>query len=790
MLADVRYALRVFKNSPGLAILIVVTLGLGIGANTAIFSVVSGVLLRPLPFANPDALVQVNETYLPHSVGSVSNPQLQDWRAQSTSFDFLIAYQNLSTNLQDNSSAERIASVAAERGLFRMLGVEPIRGRAFREDDPPQVAVVSEGFWKRRYGADPGLVGKKITLDGVPFTVIGIVPQSFQFPYRASLTELWMPLVVAKEAAADRGSHFLDVTARLKAGSTLASASRELDVIAKRLEKQYPGSNAGRGAKLTLLNEVVVGDVRSSLLILLGAVGLVLLIACANVANLLLARAASRTREVAIRIALGAARGRLVRQFLTESVILAIAGGALGLLFAAWGTGLLVQLSASQIPRSWEIGLDWRVFSFLLLVCIATGIGFGLVPALAATRTDVQTSMKESGGRGTASRGHGLLRDTLVVSEIALAFVLLIGAGLMMRAFYSLQHTTTGLAAENVLTLRMTLAESRYGTPEKAVRYFHDLEDRLGQIPGVSSVAFINRLPLQSWGTNGNLSIEGHPDDHSGNEPQVELRFVNPAYFRTMGIPIRRGRELGPQDTSTSPAVALINETAARNYFPNEDPIGRKTNRGTIVGIVADVRQTGLDQPPAAELFQPLAQNPQSGMTLAVRGQLPPETLTGAVREAIRQVDSTQAIFNIKTMNRVITDSLQQWNLYSWLLGLFAALALVLAMAGIYGVISYAVAARTQEFGIRLALGADGRRLLTLVLGHGSIIIAIGLIAGAAGAVALTRLLKSLLAGVSPLDPMTFGIAAALLAAVALSGCLVPARRAMTIDPMIALRSE
>ncbi len=790
MLADVRYALRVFKNSPGLAILIIVTLGLGIGANTAIFSVVSGVLLRPLPLANPDGLVQVNETYLPHSVGSVSYPQLQDWRAQSSSFDFLVAYQNLSTNLQDNSSAERIASVAAERGLFQMLGVAPIRGRTFRDDDPPQVAVVSEGFWKRRYGAAPGFVGRKITLDGVPFTVIGIMPQSFQFPYRASLTELWMPLVVAKEAAADRGSHFLDVTARLKPGSTLASASRELDVIAKRLEKQYPDSNAGRGAKLTPLNEVVVGEVRSSLLILLGAVGLVLLIACANVANLLLARAASRTREVAIRVALGAARGRLVRQFLTESVILAIAGGALGLLFAAWGTGLLVQLSASQIPRSWEIGLDWRVFSFLLLVCIVTGIGFGLVPALAATRTDVQTSMKESGGRGTAGRGHGFLRDTLVVSEIALAFVLLIGAGLMMRAFYSLQHTSTGLAAENVLTLRMTLADSRYGTPEKAARYFHDLEERIDQIPGVTSVAFINRLPLQSWGTNGNLSIEGHPDDHSGNEPQVELRFVNPSYFRTMGIPIRRGRELGPQDTSASPMVALINETAARNYFPNEDPIGRKTNRGTIVGIVADVRQTGLDQPPAAELYRPLAQNPQSGMTLAVRGQLPPETLTGAVREAIRQVDSTQAIFNIKTMNRVIADSLQQWNLYSWLLGLFAALALVLAMAGIYGVISYAVAARTQEFGIRLALGADGRRLLTLVLGHGSVIIAIGLITGAVGAVALTRLMKSILAGVSPLDPMTFAIAAVLLAAVALLGCLVPARRAMTVDPMIALRAE
>jgi putative ABC transport system permease protein len=789
MLADVRYALRVFKNSPGLALLIVVTLGLGIGANTAIFSVVSGVLLRPLPFANPDRLVQLNETYLPNAVGTVSYPTLQDWRAQATSFESTVAYLNISSNLEDKSSAERIPTVSADRSLFRMLGVEPIEGRTFRDDDPPHVAVVGEAIWKRRFGGDPKLIGKNITLDGEPFTVIGIMPQSFQFPYRQSITELWVPINNGPQLMGDRGTHYLFVTGRLKQGVTIEAARREMDVIANRLEQQYP-QNKGRGVKLTPLNEAVTGSARSSLLVLFGAVGLVLLIACANVANLLLARAASRTREVAIRMALGAGRGRLIRQFLTESLILALAGGFAGLLFGVWGTGLLVDLAAKQIPRSWEIGLDWRVFLFLVIICIVTGLAFGLAPALAASGRDVQASMKESGGRGTAGGRQGHLRDVLVVAEIALAFVLLMGAGLMIRALYSLQRTSTGLAADNVLTLKMVLAESRYGTEEASARHYHAIEESIAQIPGVTSVAFINLLPLQDWGRNGNLAIDGHAQDQSGKEPLVELRTVTPEYFRTMGIPILKGREFNAQDIKGSTDVALINQTAARDYFPAEDPIGRKTNRGTIIGIVADVRQEGLDQPAAAELYQALAQHPQIGNTLAVRSQLPPDTITSAVREAIHRVDPTQAIFNVKSMNRVITDSLQQWNLYSWLLGLFAGLAMVLAMAGIYGVISYAVTARTQEFGIRLALGADGSKLLRLVLGHGTVLIAIGLIVGAGGAITLTRLLKSLLAGVSPLDPATFASAGALLALIAWIGCIIPARRAMRVDPMIALRTE
>jgi putative ABC transport system permease protein len=789
MLADIRYALRVFKNAPGVALLIVITLGLGIGANTAIFSVVSGVLLRPLPYASPDRLVQLYETF-PQGWGTLSYPTLQDWRAQNASFEAMIAYSGQSSNLQEHGSAERIASISGERGLFRMLGVEPLLGRTFRDDDPRNVVVVSEGFWKRRYASDPMLVGKNITLDGEAYTVIGVMPQSFQFPYRQSVVELWMPLEIPPSEANSRGNHYLFTTGRLKQGVTMEAARLELQVIAKRLEAQYPANNTGRGAKVTALNEVVVGAARESLLILLGAVGLVLLIACANVANLLLARATGRSREVAIRMALGAGRGRLIRQFLTESVMLGVAGGLVGLLLAMWGTGVLVSLAAAQIPRATEIGLDWRVFVFLGIVCLVTGIGFGLAPALAMSRLDVHSSMKESGGRGTASRSHGRLRDALVVGEIALAFVLLIAAGLMLRAFYVLQHTSTGLHAENVLTLRMALAESRYATPQAQARQYREIEERIAQLPGVISVGFTNLLPLDTWGRNGDMIVDGHEPSKTGNDPIVELPIVTAGYFRTLGIPILRGREFTAKDLEGSTSVAVINEATAQKYFLNEDPIGKKTNRGTIIGVVADVRQIRQDIAPLPELFHVLPQDPDRTMTLAVRSQVAPEAMTSAVREAIRQVDPTQAIYGVKSMNRVLADSQQQWNTYSWLLGLFAVLALVLAMAGIYGVISYAVTARTQEFGIRLALGADGSALVRLVLGHGAVLIAVGLAVGGLGAVAVTGLLKSLLVGVSPLDPATFAVAGVLLAVIALAGCLVPARRAMRVDPMIALRAE
>ncbi len=785
---DIRYAIRVLLKTPGFTAIAVPALALGIGANTAIFSVVSGVLLRPLPFPDPQQLVQIEETYPPNGRGTASYPNLIDWRAQSTSFSAISAYSFVNKNLQGEGEPDRVTGIAADRGLFRMLGVEPLAGRTFRDDDPANVAVVSEGFSKRQFAGDRNAVGRTIKLDGETYTIIGVIRAQSQFPNTGSEVELWIPLVVPPAAAQARGNHYLFVTARLKPGVSIGAARSEMAAIAQRLAVQYPANQAGRSILLTPLAEAVTGSVRSSLLILLGAVGLVLLIACANVANLLLARAATRTREVAIRAALGASRSRLIRQFLIESVLLAIAGGSAGILLARWGTDLLLSLADGQIPRAAEIGLDWRVFVFLLSVSVLTGVTFGLMPALAASRVDVQNNLKD-GGRGSSGRSNVRLRDGLVIAEIALSFVLLMGAGLLLRAFRHLQNVNTGIATEQLLTLRLTASPSRYPDAARLERYYRSIEDRVRQIPGVRATGFINMLPLHIWGRNGNVSIEGR-NDPPEREPFAELRVISPGYFHAMGIALKRGREFSEADTAQSQPVALINETFAKKYFSGEDPIGRKTNRGVIVGIVADVRQIALDQPPAAEVYQPMSQIAQFTMTLAVAGQVAPETLTSSVRGAIRAVDPTQALYSVRTMQRVLTDSLSDRTLYMKLLAAFAGLALALAIAGIYGVISYAVTARTQEFGIRLALGANDRGVLGIVMKHGALLVAAGLVLGVLGSVALTRVMKSLLSDVTPTDPVTMLAVSAILAIVALTACAVPARRAMSVDPVIALRYE
>jgi predicted permease len=519
------------------------------------------------------------------------------------------------------------------------------------------------------------------------------------------------------------------------------------------------------------------------LLVLLGAVGLVLLVSCANVANLLLARATVRTREVAIRSALGAGRLRLVRQFLTESVLLALAGGLLAMVMAMWGADLLRQLAAAQIPRSWEIGLDWRVFAFLLGICGVTGIGFGLAPAIAAARADVQTGLKEARGRG--SLGPRRLRDALVVAEVTLAFVLLIGAGLLLRSFVRLQATPTGLTAENVLTLHVSghMTASRY----------NELEERVTQIPGVRAAGFIQFLPLQDWNWTSHFTIDGRPTETPAAQPVAELRYVTPGYFRALGIPLRKGRGFTDHDTGDSPRVILINEALERRYFSNEDSIGRHTNRGTIVGVMGDVRQIGLRHAPAPEIYYPVAQNvaqTDSGLSLVVSAKLPPEKLVSAVRAAIHQVEPTQVVFNIKTMKRVIADSFSDVYLYLCLIGLFAALALVLAMAGIYGVVSYTASQRTHEMGIRVALGAAAADLFRMVLRRTLVLAGAGVMLGIAGALAVTRVLARFLFEVKPTDPATFAAVAVLLGCVAILAGLIPARRASKVDPMEALRYE
>jgi len=767
---DLRFALRGWAKAPGFAIAAIATLALGIGANTAIFSVVSGVLLRPLPFARPAGLVQMYETQprerdQSRPDGLVIYRDLEEWRTHSKLFEGMVTYSTSSRNLQGASEPEQVATAPAERGLFALLGVPALVGRTFSDGDPLKVVVASYGFWKSHFNGDPSAVGGTLTLDGQPFTLIGVMPEGFQFPYRSTPTELWVPW----DAPADlrnRPNGRLDaVVGRLKPGVAIEAAQQELSGM------EGP-SLAGREARLRPLQDVVSGPARDSLLVLLGAVGMVLLVAGVNVANLLLARTASRGREVAIRAALGAGHFRVMRQFLTESLLLALAGAVVGLAIGVWASRVLVTIAAEQIPRAGDIGLDWRVFAFLLAVCVTTGIGFGLAPAIAAAR---------GGARALQSRSAtSAPRDALVVVEIALAFVLLAGAGLLVRTFLSLQRTSAGVNAENVLTVHVVVSSARESMA---------FEERVAQIPGVRAAGLISLLPLQDSGWHAGFTIAGRP-----GVLQTELRYVTPGYFRAMGIPLRRGREFSQRDGPTVPRVILVNEALARQYFPNEDPVGRSTDRGTIIGVVGDVRQAALSIPAKPEIYYAVAQNfaqiRRLGSTLVVRGYGPPETLIGPIRAAIREVSPGQALFRVATMRQVIEESLASQRLYTWLLGLFAAMGTLLAGAGIYGVMAYLVALRTREFGIRMALGADTGRVLGMVMQRGALLVGLGLAIGIGGAVTLTRVLQGLLYGLAATDPVTFGTMAALLAAVALSACLAPARRAARVDPSIALRSE
>ena len=805
---DLRYGLRTLVRNPGFTFVAVIALALGIGANSAIFSVVNTVLLRPLPYKDPDRLVMVWEDDTkggyPRDTPAAAN--YIDWRNQNQVFAGMAALADQSFNLTGAGEPERIDGRRVSADLFPLLGVEPQLGRAFTpEEDQPganRVVIMSHGLWQRRFGADGNIIGKPLTFNGASFTVVGVMPPHFQFPSRE--VELWVPIAFTAQEAANRGRHYLQVIARLKPGVTLQQARAEMNTIAARLQQQHPDQNTGLGAAVTPLHEHVAGDIKPALLVLLGAVGFVLLIACANVANMLLARAAARQKEIAVRVALGASRWRLLRQFLAESVLLAALGGGVGLLLAVWGVSLLKTFIPENISQVRAITVDAKVLIFTLLVSLLTGLIFGLAPAAHASILNLNETLKE-GGRDSAAGSRGnRIRGLLVVGEVAVSLVLLIGAGLLINSFLRLRNVDPGFRTDNLLTMSVVLPQQKYPDRARRSAFYTELVRRVEALPGVKSAAVANWIPLVRQGDSIGFSIEGRPDPApgQGKRPTVVTRVVHPHYFRTMGIQFLRGREFGEQDKVDSPAAAVISETMARRFWPGEDPLGKRITPGrpdstdpddwvTIVGVVKDVRQFELVADPKPQMYLSYV---QAGFFaprhLVVSTNVEPLSLAATVRKAVWEIDKDQPVSDVSTMEDVLSESIARQRFSMLLLGIFAALALALAAVGIYGVLSYSVAQRTHEMGVRMALGAQRSDVLRLVVGQGLKLVLVGVALGLAAAFVLTRVMSSLLFGVSATDPTTFITISLVLTGVAVLASYIPARRATKVDPMIALRYE
>jgi putative ABC transport system permease protein len=798
---DVRYGLKTLGKSPGFTTVAVLALAIGIGANTAIFSVVNAVLIRPLPFREPDRLVRIWESNPERNAPlfSISAANYLDWREQCTSFERIEAYRREQpVAIAGDDGPEQVMSGRFSAGLPGVLGLAPQLGRSFVADEERPgsgaVAILGHGFWQRRFGGDPGVIGKPITLDGEPYTIVGVMPEGFVLPNNAA--EVWTPLAFSGPEL-DRANRFLRVLARLKPGVPLEQATAELAAVAARLAEQHPDANRGWGVAVQGLQETVVdARVRRALLVLLGAVGFVLLIACANVANLLLARAAGRGREIAVREALGASRGRIVRQLLTESMLIALAGGALGLLLAAWGIDFLAALDPGTIPRVAEVDVDGRVLGFTLATSVLTGLAFGLFPALRASAQDLNTALKEGGQDRSGERGRGF-RSTLVVLEAALALVLLIGAGLLARSFVRLQEVSLGFEPRGVTALQISLPKSRYPEAAQARDFVGRLIERVATLPGVTAAGAASTVPMFGGNTMTAFTVEGRPSQ-PGEYEAADFRVVTPGYLDTLGVPLLRGRGLTPADDEGAPPVLVINETFARRYWPGEDALGKRIAiRGvegephTVVGVVGDVRELEAETEPRPTMYQPLMQFPaMRSMTVVARAEGEPEGLAAALREQVWAIDRDQPIASIASMEEIVGRSIAEPRFNALLLGLLAGVALLLALVGIAGVVAYGVARRTREIGVRMALGAHPDDVLRLVLVQGLRPVLAGVAIGLPAAYASSRVLSGLLFGVSPTDPWTYAGVAALLVAAAAVACWVPARRAARVDPVVALRTD
>src|ERR1700730_11062523 len=810
LIRDIRYAVRSLLKRPGFAAIAVITLALGIGANTAIFSVVNAVLLRPLPFPDPDRLVMVWEDAsfagFPRNTPAPAN--YADWKAQNRVFEDLAALDTRSFNLTGDGDPQKIQSFGATANFFPLLGIKPVLGRTFSsEEDKPgasKVVMINYSLWQQRYGGERNIVGRDLLLNGEKYSVVGVMPAGFQF--LDSQVEMWVPICFTAEELAQRGNHYLTVVGRMKAGVTLAQAKPDIHTIQQRITHDHPNESGRISAYAMPLHDQVVGDLRKPLFILLGAVGFVLLIACANIANLLLSRASSSLVESAVRPALGASRLRIVRQLLVESLLLSSIGAGCGLFLASWSFAFLQRLVPDALALSSKLNLDPKVLGFTLLVSLFTAVIFGLAPAFQASNIDLNDALKQGGGRTGLSVGGNRLRSVLVVAQVALALVLLVGAGLLIQAFQKLRNQYSGLRPENVLTLRTVLPKSKYAEPGQRTIFYQQVLERVSSLPGVASAGYSTSIPLEWKGGTSGFYPEGRTVARAmaeGLSYDANHRQVSADYLRTMGIPLRRGRYLNDGDNELTMPVAVINETMARQYWPGEEAIGKRFKIGdpdedipwkTIVGVVGDVRQMGLEEPIKAEMYLPYQQIKDqpwfAPRDLVLRTSVDPLTVVSAVRSEIRAVDPDQPISNIRTMDEVLGEETASRRLGMTLLTIFAALALLLCSLGIYGVLAYFVVQRTPEIGVRLALGAQRRDIFGLVLKKGMGLALVGVAIGLFGAFALTRLMASLLYGVGTKDPFTFVSVATLLAVVALVACYIPARRATRINPLVALTYE